>query len=120
MQEILLLRFAFLWIGIYIGLVVKIPGGARRGVGAAISGNDADQRVRRSRVDARLARHHRGVEPDFVNGVGHRASYSATREPPPEGLGPRRGQYMMALVWPLLILVVTLPLAVRRYQNLGR
>jgi len=27
---------------------------------------------------------------------------------------------MMAIVWPLLIVVVTLPLAVRRYQSLSR
>jgi hypothetical protein len=81
------------------------PGGGGHHVGSA-----------RTVADARVAGHARGVEPAV-------ATVSATRElfgnGVPELVGtswPAQNALLLAVVWPVVIVAVFLPLAVRRYH----
>ncbi len=64
---LLLLRFAMIWVGIFLGLVVT-PGGGRARLGAAVPADDGGQHLRRARADAGLARRGRRLEPDLGHG----------------------------------------------------
>ena len=116
---LLLLRFAFLWIGIYIGLVVKSP----EALGAVWGLLFPVTMLTNAFVAPELM-------PDWLGTIAEwnpiSSTVSATRELFGNAGASAGGSWiaenatMMAIVWPLLIVVVTLPLAVRRYQNLGR
>lgn len=116
---LLLLRFAFLWIGICIGLVVKSPDtlGAVWGLLFPVT----------MLTNAFVAPE---LMPDWLGVISEwnpiSSTVSATRElfgNPGASMADSwitDNAMMMAVVWPLLIVAITLPLAVRRYQGLGR
>lgn len=116
---LLLLRFAFLWIGIYLGLWVKTPEAA----GAVWGLLFPVTMLTNAFVDPELM-------PSWLGTISAwnpiSSTVSATRELFGNPGGSADGSWitenamMMAVVWPLLIVVVTLPLAVRRYQRLSR
>jgi ABC transporter DrrB family efflux protein len=115
---LLLLRFAFLWIGIYIGLVVKSP----EALGAVWGLLFPVTMLTNAFVDPRFM-------PDWLGAIAQwnpiSSTVTATRDlfGNPGAAGQTwivENAMMMAVVWPLLIVVVTLPLAVRRYQSLSR
>jgi ABC-2 type transport system permease protein len=116
---LLLLRFAFLWIGIYIGLVVK----SAEALGAVWGLLFPVTMLTNAFVAPELM-------PDWLGTIAEwnpiSSTVSATRELFGNAGASAGGSWiaenamMMAIVWPLLIVVVTLPLAVRRYQSLGR
>ena len=60
---LLLLRFAMLWVGIFLGLIVPGPIGGELGVDHPVPADDGHRRLRATGDDARVARLHRGVEP---------------------------------------------------------
>jgi ABC-2 type transport system permease protein len=115
---LLLLRFAFIWVGIYLGLLLQNP--------------EAVMAVQilvwplgfLSNAIAPTA-----TMPGWLGTIAEwnplSATVSATRElfgNPGWGGDSWIAQHplLMAVVWPLLILAVFLPLAVRRYQRLSR
>ena len=70
-------------------------------------------------ADARLARRDRRVEP----AVGHRRRHPRAVRQPRLAVGtswPAQHALLLAVVWPLLIVAVFLPLAVRRYHSAAR
>jgi ABC transporter DrrB family efflux protein len=115
---LLLLRFAFLWVGIYLGLVVKNP----EAVAAVqilvwpfgfLSNSFAAP----------------ATMPGWLGAIAEwnplSATVAATRElfgNPGWGGESWIAQHglLMAVVWPLLILAVFFPLSVRRYRRLSR
>jgi ABC-2 type transport system permease protein len=120
MGILLLLRFAFLWIGIYLGLVIKTP----EAVGAVWGLLFPVTMLTNAFVDPALMPAWLGTIAEW-NPLS--ATISATRElfDSPEFVEGgsswvTENAMLMAVVWPLLIVVVTLPLAVRRYQRLSR
>ena len=116
---LLLLRFAFLWVGIYIGLVVKTP----EAIGAVWGLLFPVTMLTNAFVDPRFM-------PDWLGAIAQwnpiSSTVTATRDlfgNPGAAAGQTwiaENAMMMAIVWPLLIVVVTLPLAVHRYQGLSR
>ena len=116
---LLLLRFAFLWIGIYIGLVVKSP----ETIGAVWGLLFPVTMLTNAFVPPERM-------PPWLGAISEwnpiSSTVSATRElfgnPGASAAGSwiTENAMLMAVVWPLLIVVVTLPLAVRRYQSLSR
>ncbi|MEU9889051.1 ABC transporter permease [Sphaerisporangium sp. NPDC051017] len=115
---LLLLRFALLWIGIYLGLVIRSP--------------EAVMAVQilvwplgfLSNTFASPA-----TMPGWLGAIAEwnplSATVAATRHlfgNPGWGGDSWAAQHasLMALVWPLLILVIFFPLSVRRYQRLSR
>jgi ABC-2 type transport system permease protein len=109
----------FLWIGIYIGLVVKSP----EALGAVWGLLFPVTMLTNAFVAPELM-------PDWLGTIAEwnpiSSTVSVTRELFGNAGASAGGSWiaenamMMAIVWPLLIVVVTLPLAVRRYQSLGR
>jgi ABC-type polysaccharide/polyol phosphate export permease len=116
---LLWLRFAFLWIGIYLGLVVKTP---------EMAANLWSLMFPITMLTNAF------VSPELMPGwLGSLSAWSplsatigATRElfgnP---GLGPMaafttRHALALALAWPFVLTAIFMPLAVRRYQRLSR
>jgi ABC-2 type transport system permease protein len=115
---LLLLRFALIWVGIYLGLLVKNPETANNLTVLLFPITMlANTFVLPSQMPAWL-----GVIADW-NPLS--ATVAATRElfgnP---GLGGdswvAQHSLLMAIVWPLLLIVIFVPLSVRRYQRLSR
>jgi ABC-2 type transport system permease protein len=115
---LLLLRFSVLWVGIYLGLVVRSAGGA-----AAVQ----TLLFPLTMVTNTFAEP--GTMPAWLGALAAwnplSATVSATRElfgNPGWGGDAWIAQHApaMAVVWPLLIVALFLPLAVRRYQRLSR
>ena len=79
---LLLLRFAMLWVGIYLGLLVPGPVGGELGVDAALPVHDGHRGLRRVPDDAGVARLRRRGQP----AVGH-----DLRHPRPVRQSRRRG-----------------------------
>lgn len=110
---LLLLRFAFVWVGIWLGLVVRDP-----------------QAV----VAVQILVWPLGftssayVDPATMPGwLGTLAAWNplsatvgATRELFGNAGGGGESAMLLAVAWPLLLVAIFLPLAVRRYQRLGR
>ena len=116
---LLLLRMAFLWIGIYLRAAGQEPGDGQLDLRPAVPGDHAVERLRRTRrcMPPWLGRSRRGTR--------CRATVTATRDlfgnPGVGGEGWVVDHAVgMAIVWPLLITAVTLPVAVRTYQHLSR
>jgi ABC-type Na+ efflux pump permease subunit len=116
---LLLLRFSFLWIGIFLGLMVPNPetAGAVYGLLFPIT------MLTNAFVDTSLMP---GWLATICNWNPLSSSVLAVRElfgnPGGGGDGSWITEHalLMAVVWPVLILVVFVPLAVRRYQRLSR
>lgn len=115
---LLLLRFAFIWLGIYLGLLLKSPEGA---VTVQILvwpiGFVSNAYVAPSTM------------PGWLGAVAEANPMSATVAATRDLFGnPSWGAdswmtdnaLALAVVWPLVILAVFVPLAVRRYRSLGR
>lgn len=115
---LLLLRFALLWVGIYLGLVVRGPGSVPAVQSPGVPGRVPVRPVRGAREHAGGGVHDRGVEP----ALGHRRRGPRAVRQPRVGrrvLG-RPASVTAAVLWPLLILAVFVPLSVRRYREMGR
>ena len=116
---LLLLRFSFLWIGIFLGLLVPNPEAA----GAVYGLLFPVTMLTNAFVDTSLMPTWLATICDW-NPLS--SSVLAVRElfgtPGTGGDGTWITEHamLMAVVWPLLILVVFVPLAVRRYQALSR
>ena len=116
---LLLLRFACLWIGIWLGLMVGSPEAAGCRLGPAVPAHDDHERVRRPGADAGLARASSPNGTRSPRPSAPPASCSATRR-------SRRRSWiathavLMAVVWPVAIPAVFFPLSVRRFQRLSR
>ena len=118
MALLLLLRFALIWVGVYLGLIIKGPEGV-----AAVQilvwplsflsnafvdpatmpgwlGLIAEWNPLSATVSA--------VRELFGNPIGEQASWVAQHS------------LVMATAWPVLLLVVFVPLSVLRYRRLGR
>ena len=115
---LLLLRLAFLWIGIFLGLKAKVGRDGQLDLRAALPGHHAVERLRRDRADADLARRHRRVEPAVGHGTATRVLFGNPTGDPTGWVGEHA--MLLAVFWPLLITVATLPLAVRAYRKLSR
>ena len=115
---LLLLRFAFLWVGIFLGLKAKSAESANQIFGLLYPVTMLSSAF---------------IAPSLMpTWVGHVAEWNplsatvtATRElfdNPGTGAAGWVGEnaVMMAIVWPVLITLVTMPLAVRAYQKLSR
>jgi ABC-2 type transport system permease protein len=115
---LLLLRFAFLWLGIYLGLVVK-------GTGATTAVQTLEFPVG-FLANVFVAP---STMPSWLGTISEwnplSSTVAAVRElfgNPGWGGGSwvTQNAVLMAFVWPLLILAVFFPLAVRRYRRLSR
>lgn len=115
---LLLLRFAFLWIGILLGLKAKGPEAANAMFGLLYPVTMLSNAF----IDPSLM-------PSWLGRVAEwnplSATITATRElfgNPGQGTGGFVTEHAVALAvfWPVLITVVTMPLAVRAYQRLSR
>jgi ABC-type polysaccharide/polyol phosphate export permease len=115
---LLLLRLALLWLGIYLGLLAKNP--------EAVAAVQILVRPLAFLSNAFVAT---ATMPGWLGVIAEwnplSATVSATRElfgNPGWGGDSWFAQHapLMAVVWPLLLLVVFLPLSVRRYQRLSR
>jgi ABC-2 type transport system permease protein len=115
---LLLLRFAFIWLGIFLGLVLKTPEAA---VIVQVLvwpiGFISNAYVSPSTMPGWLGA--------IANANPMSATVSATRQlfgAPTWGAESWVDQHAMALAvaWPLVILAVFVPLAVRRYRSLSR
>jgi ABC-2 type transport system permease protein len=116
---LLLLRFAFVWVGIYLGLVLKTPEAAMVvqivvwPLGFVSSGFTSPEDM-----------------PGWLGTVAEwnpvSSTITATRELFGNPGAPQDGSWIaehaqaMAVVWPLVLVAVFLPLAVRRYRHLSR
>jgi ABC-2 type transport system permease protein len=115
---LLLLRFALLWLGIYLGLVVKNP--------EAVAAVQILVWPLAFLSNAFVAT---ATMPGWIGAIADwnplTATVSAARElfaNPGTGGDSWVAQHalLMAIVWPLLLLAVFFPLSVRRYQRLSR
>lgn len=117
---LLLLRFAFLWLGILLGLLAKSPE-AVQGLWAALFPLTM---LSNAFVAPELM-------PGWLAPIADwnplSATVGATRElfgnpgaPGAGGSWPEEHALLMAVVWPVLMIAVLLPLAVRRYNRLSR
>ena len=116
---LLLLRFAFVWVGIYLGLVLKTPEGAMVvqilvwPLGFVSSGFTSPEDM-----------------PGWLGTIAEwnpvSSTVTATRElfgnpgVPQGGSWIAENAQLMAVVWPLALVAVFLPLAARRYRDLRR
>ena len=115
---LLLLRFAMLWVGIYLGLLVPGPSAVNSVWTLLFPLTMVTVAFAASRDDAGVARLHRRGEP----AVGH-----DLRHPRPVRQ-PRRGRHsfvaqnagLLAIAWPVLIIAIFAPLSVHRYRRLSR
>lgn len=116
---LLLLRFAFLWVGMYLGLRAKTVEAANNAYAllfpVAMIANTFASPTEMPRWLGTVAEWNplsatAAATRDLFGGPGADAgtSWAAENATP------------MAFVWPLLLVAIFLPLAVRRYQNLGR
>lgn len=115
----LLMRFAFVWVGIYLGLVLKTPEGAMVvqilvwPLGFVSSGFTSPEDM-----------------PGWLGAIAEwnpvSSTITATRElfgnpgVPQGGSWIAENAQLMAIVWPLVLVAVFLPLAARRYRDLRR
>lgn len=115
---LLLLRFALIWIGIYLGLGVR---------NTEAAGNLFAVAFPFGMISSVFTPP--SMMPDWLgliamwNPVSSTATAIRELFGNPVGLGDswiEQNAMLMAVVWPLLITVVFLPLAVRRYQRLSR
>ncbi len=115
---LLLLRLAFLWIGIYLGLRATSPEMANSIYGLLYPLTMLSNAF----VATELL-------PDWLGTIAEwnplSATVTATRElfgnPTGDPTGwPSEHAMQLAVLWPIVITVVTLPLAVRAYQRLSR
>jgi ABC-2 type transport system permease protein len=115
---LLLLRFAFLWIGIFLGLKAKSPEMANSIFGLLYP----ITMLSNAFVAPELM-------PDWVGAIAEwnplSSTITATRElfgnPGVETSGwVADNAILMAVLWPALITIVTLPLAIRAFQRLSR
>lgn len=115
---LLLLRFALIWIGIYLGLGVR---------NTEAAGNLFAVAFPFGMISSVFTPP--SMMPDWLgliamwNPVSSTATAIRELFGNPVGLGDswiEQNAMVMAVVWPLLITVVFLPLAVRRYQRLSR
>ena len=107
-----------IFVGIYIGLSVKNTEAAGNLLASTFPLGHGVIGVRTTGLHARLARDHRRVEPGLLN---------RHRDPRPLRVRNVAQHYWIldhalaaAIVWPTIITVVFLPLAVRQYQRLSR
>ncbi|HEX6423597.1 MAG TPA: ABC transporter permease [Acidimicrobiales bacterium] len=116
---LLLLRLAFVWVGVYLGLVLKTPEAAVVvqivvwPLGFVSSGFTSPERM-----------------PGWLGAVAEwnpvSSTITATRDlfgnpgVAQDGSWVATNAQLMAVVWPLVLVAVFLPLAVRRYRGLGR
>lgn len=116
---LLLLRFAFLWIGIYLGLLIDNPETA----GAAYGLLFPITMLTNAFVDTSLMP---GWLATVCNWNPLSSSVLAVRElfgnPGAGGDGSWITEHalLMAVVWPVVLLAIFLPLSVRRYHRLSR
>jgi len=119
MGLLLLLRFAFVWVGIYLGLVLKTPEAATVvqvlvwPLGFVSSAFAPPESM-----------------PGWLGAVAEwnpvSSTVTATRElfgnpgVPEDGSWVAEHAPLMAVVWPLVLIAVFLPLAVGRYRDLRR
>jgi len=116
---LLLLRFAFLWLGILLGLLAKSPE-AVQGLWAALF---PVTMLSSAFVAPELM-------PDWLGTIAAwnplSSTVGATRElfgnpgVPPGGGWIEQHALLMSILWPLAMIAVLLPLAVRRYSRLSR
>jgi ABC-type polysaccharide/polyol phosphate export permease len=115
---LLLLRSALIWVGVLLGLLVKDQESA---------GNLFAVALPFAMISSVFTPPH--MMPDWLGTVAMWNPVSATANAVRELLGspvPHGGSWieshalLMAVVWPLIITAVFLPLAVRRYQNLAK
>lgn len=105
---LLLLRLAFLWVGIYLGLVVKGPESVVMvqilvWPVAFLSGTFVDP----------------GTMPGWLGAIAEWNPLSATMGTARALFGNPGGesQILLALMWPVLLLAIFVPLAIKRYQR---
>lgn len=115
---LLLLRSALIWVGVLLGLLVKDQEAA---------GNLFAVALPFGMISSVFTPPH--MMPDWLGTIAMWNPVSATANSVRELLGnpvPHGGSWieshamLMAVVWPLVITAVFLPLAVRRYQNLAK
>lgn len=115
---LLLLRSALIWVGVLLGLLVKNQESA---------GNLFAVAFPFGMISSVFTPPH--LMPDWLGTIAMWNPVSATADAIRELFGnpvPHDGSWiatnsvLMAVVWPLLITAVALPLAVRRYQNLAK
>ncbi|TDD71171.1 ABC transporter permease [Actinomadura rubrisoli] len=115
---LLLLRFALIWLGVYLGLIAKGP----EAVVAVQVLVWPIGFLSSALVDP-------GTMPGWLGAIAEwnpmSATVTACRElfGDPGGAGgswPARHSVLMAVAWPLLITAVFFPLAARRYRTMGR
>lgn len=115
---LLLLRFAFVWLGVYLGLVIRASG--------AVTAVQALEFPVGFLANVFVAP---STMPGWLGTVAEwnplSATVSATRElfgnPGAGGASWVAGHaQLMAVVWPLLLLAVFVPLSVRRWRRLSR
>ncbi|WP_165986285.1 ABC transporter permease [Streptomyces sp. YIM 98790] len=115
---LLLLRFALIWVGVWLGLTVKNQESAGNLFAVAFPfGMISSVFTPPDKM------------PDWLGAIAMWNPVSATANAARDLFGnpvPHGGSWiethsaLMAVVWPLLITAVFLPLAVRKYQNLSR
>jgi ABC-type multidrug transport system permease subunit len=115
---LLLLRFALIWVGVYLGLIIKGP----EGVGAVQILVWPLSFLSNAFVDPATMPGWLGLIAEW-NPLS--ATVSAVRELFGNPIGEQAswvGQHslLMATAWPVLLLVVFVPLSVLRYRRLGR
>jgi ABC-2 type transport system permease protein len=115
---LLLLRFALIWIGVYLGLIAKSQESA---------GNLFAVAFPFGMVSSVFTPPH--LMPDWLGAIAMWNPVSSTANAIRELFGnpvPTGGSWieqnaaLMAVVWPILITVIFLPLAVRKFRNLSR
>ena len=92
---LLLLRFAFLWIGVYLGLTFyRQPRSSHRGKNRRIPHRIPRKPLRRNLHHARMARSHRTVEPAVLNRLGRPPALRGSRlAPTPPGSPTTRSSW---------------------------
>lgn len=116
---LLLLRFALIWIGIYLGLLVPNQETAAWSVRRRHAVRHDLQRLHPAVDDAGLAGRHRPVEPGLLDGrmaIRELFGNPATTG----GSWVEQHAVLMAVLWPVALTAVFLPLAVRRFRRLSR
>lgn len=115
---LLWLRFALIWIGVYLGLIIATPESA---------GNLFAVAFPFGMVSSVFTPPH--LMPDWLGAIAMWNPVSSTANAVRHLFGnpvPSGGSWieehalMMAVVWPMVITAVFLPLAVRKFQNLSR
>ena len=115
---LLLLRFALLWMGIYLGLVIKNPEGVM-----------AVQILVWPILFLANTFVAPGTMPGWLGAIAEWNPLSATAGAARELFGNptllgdswvAQNSVLMAIVWPVVLVAIFFPLSVRRYQNLSR